>query len=211
MSYEANDEVERLQAWWKAYGGAVIMGIVLGGLLLAGITYWRHHKQEQAQTASMVYVELETAANSKNLSAVEAAAARLTKEFAATPYAGKAALILAQQKYAANDVAGARAQLQWAVDHAKEPALRHVARLRLARVLLAHNEVDAAARLVEVKDRAGFVADYEELKGDVLHRQGKAEEARAAYAAARAALPANAAYARVLDMKRDGIAAEPKP
>ena len=211
MSYEANEEVERLQAWWKAYGGAVVMGIVLGGLLLAGITYWRHHKQEQAQSASAVYMQLETDLDGKNTAAVETAATRLIKDFAGTPYAGKAALILAQQKYAANDVAGARAQLEWALDNAKEPALRHVARLRLARVLLAHNEVEAAARLLEVKDRGGYVAYYEELKGDVLHRQGKSDEARAAYAAARAALPANAAYARVLDMKRDGIAADTKP
>lgn len=211
MSYEANEEVERLQAWWKAYGGAVVMGIVLGGLLLAGITYWRHHKQEQAQSASAVYMQLETDLDGKNTAAVETAATRLIKDFAGTPYAGKAALILAQQKYAANDVAGARSQLEWALDNAKEPALRHVARLRLARVLLAHNEVEAAARLLEVKDRGGYVAYYEELKGDVLHRQGKSDEARAAYAAARAALPANAAYARVLDMKRDGIAADTKP
>ena len=211
MSYETNEEVERLQTWWKTYGGAVIAGIVLGGLLLAGISYWRYHKQEQAQTASAIYTQLETDLSSKNTTAVEAAATRLVKEFAATPYAGKAALILAQQKYAANNIAGARTQLQWAIDNAKEPALRHVARLRLAHVLLAHNEVEAAARLLEVKDRGGFVASYEELKGDVLHRQGKANEARAAYAAARAALPANAAYARVLDMKHDAIAPEAKP
>lgn len=211
MSYEANEEVERLQAWWKSYGGAVIIGVVLGGLLLAGISYWRHYQQERAQTASALYAQMETELGSKNAAAVATAATRLMNDFAATPYAGKAALILAQQKYVANDIAGARTHLQWALDRAKEPALRHVARLRLARVLLAHNEVDAAARLLEVKDRAGFVADYEELKGDVLQRQGKADEARAAYAAARAALPANAAYARVLDMKRDAIAAEPKP
>lgn len=211
MNYEANEEVERLQSWWKAYGGAVILGIVLGGLLLASITYWRQHKQEQAQTASAVYRQLETDLETKNAAAVEAAAKRLIKDFAATPYAGKAALILAQQKYAANDIADARAQLQWALDNAKEPALRHVARLRLARVLLAHNEVEAAARLVETKERDGFVAEYEELKGDVLYRQGKADDARAAYAAARAALPANAAYARVIEMKRDAIAADAKP
>lgn len=211
MSYDTNEEVERLQAWWKAYGGAVIMGIVLGGLLLAGITYWRHHKQEQAQAASALYTQLETDLASKNVAAVETAAARLVNDFAATPYAGKAALILAQQKFAANDIAGARAQLQWALDNAKEPALRHVARLRLARVLLAHNEAEAAARLLEVKDRAGFEAEYEDLKGDVFHRQGKADVARAAYAAARAALPANAAYARVLEMKHDAIAPEARP
>lgn len=211
MSYETNEEVERLQAWWKAYGGATIMGIVLGSLLLAGITYWRHYQQEQAQTASAIYTRLEADLDSKDPLAVEAAVVRLTNDFAATPYAGKAALILAQKKYAANDIAGARAQLQWALDNAKEPALRHVARLRLARVLLAHNEVEAAGRLLEVKDRAGFVAEYEELKGDVLHRQGKADVARAAYAAARAALPANAAYARVLEMKHDAIAPETSP
>lgn len=210
MSYETNEEVERLQAWWKAYGGAVIMGVVLGGLLLVGITYWRNHKQDQAQAASAIYTRIEAAATAKNPAAIDADANRLIKEFAGTPYAGKAALLLAKQKHDANDIAGARQQLQWAMENAKEPALRHVARLRLARVMLSHNEVDGAARLLEIKDRDGFVADYEELKGDVLHKQAKGAEARAAYEAARAALPANSAYARVLEMKRDD-AAGPSP
>lgn len=211
MSYEANEEVERLQTWWKAYGGAVIMGVVLGGLLLAGITYWRTHKHDQAQAASALYTRLEADMTAKNATAVDASASRLIKEYAGTPYAGKAALALAKQKYAANDVAGARQQLQWAMDNAKEPALRHVARLRLARVLLAQNEVDGAARLLDVKDRDGFVAEYEELKGDVLLKQAKATEARAAYEAARTALPADSAYARILEMKRDDVAAGPTP
>lgn len=211
MSYEANEDVEQLQAWWKAYGGAVIMGVVLGGLLLVGLTYWRSHKQDQAQGASALYTQLEADSTAKNAPAVDATATQLMKEFAGTPYAGKAALVLAKQKYDANDVAGARQQLQWAMDNAKEPALRHVARIRLARLLLAQNEVDGAARLLEVKDRAGFVADYEELKGDVLYKQAKGVEARAAYEAARAALPANSPYARVLEMKRDDAAAGSNP
>lgn len=206
MSYEANEDVERLQTWWKTYGGAIIMGVVLGGLLLAGISYWRNHKQDEAQAASAIYTRLEADFGAKNASAVDASANRLMKDFAGTPYAGKAALILAKQKYNANDVAGARQQLQWAMENAKEPALRHVARLRLARLMLAQNEVDGTARLLEVKDRGGFVADYEELKGDVLQRQAKGVEARAAYAAALAALPANSAYARILEMKRDDVA-----
>lgn len=207
-TYDSNEELDRVKTWWKTYGNAVIFGVVLGALMLTGLHYWNRHKTEQAQAASALYMQMDTDYNQKKIEAVQTAGAQLMKDYAATPYAGKAALYLAKISYERNDLASARAQLQWAIDNGKEPGIKHVARIRLGRILLAANEYDAALRLTAVDDQLGFASAYSELKGDVLLRQGKTEEARAAYRAAREALLQGSAYTRVLDKKLDALGAE---
>jgi predicted negative regulator of RcsB-dependent stress response len=62
--------------------------------------------------------------------------------------------------------------------------LKRLARLRLARVLLASGDNEAALRQLDgvSADSLGkFQGVYQELKGDVLAATGRIEEARAAY------------------------------
>lgn len=210
VTHDPQEELERVKAWWKTYGTAVITGVIFGIVLLVGINYWRSYKAQQADAASALYEQVVRSAEQKNAEQARAAGKTLMEEYASTPYAGKAALFLAKIDFDAGDIAGARSQLQWAVDHAKEEAVRHTARLRLGRIALSQNEADAALKLVDVKDTNGFESEYQELRGDALVMLGKASEARAAYTAARAALPQNSPYARVLDMKLDDLGPEKK-
>ncbi|MDH5738535.1 MAG: tetratricopeptide repeat protein, partial [Gammaproteobacteria bacterium] len=62
-----------------------------------------------------------------------------------------------------------------------EDAIAHVARQRLARVLLARGEADAALELVESEDAPGFQSAYSEIRGDIYVSQGKQMQARQAY------------------------------
>lgn len=205
---DSEDQLERVKAWWKTYGGAVTIGVVLGVALIAGVNFWKQHRGEQAQAAAGLYEQL-LSKNTDQRDAAKTLAKQLKDQYAATVYAGKAALYLAKLSFDAKDLTDARSQLQWAIDHAKEPAMRHVARLRLARLMLAQGEIDAAWKLANVKDRDGFDSSYEELKGDILLKQNKPNEARTAYRAARDALSPNSGYGRVLDMKLAELG--PKP
>lgn len=202
------EEFERVKAWWKAYGSAVITGVVIGVALLVGVNYWRSYKHQQAVAASTLYEQLVQAAGQKNAEQVRATGKTLVQDYAATPYAGKAALYLAKTAYDAGDVAAARAHLEWAVDSAKEEAVRHAARLRLGRLLLSQRELEPALGLLEVKETGGFESQYQELRGDILLAQGKVAEARQAYRAARESLSQGSPYARVLDMKLDNLGPE---
>jgi predicted negative regulator of RcsB-dependent stress response len=83
--------------------------------------------------------------------------------------------------------------------------------LRLARILLDSGDKEAALALLTVKDRAGFEAEYEELKGDVHVSQGQREAARAAYREALKYLPSESPYAPILKMKLDDLGPEPAP
>jgi len=70
------------------------------------------------------------------------------------------------------------------VDNGDDAALRDIARLRLAAVLLDEGKhADALARL-NAAPVASLKARFEDLRGDVLAASGKPAEARAAYQAA---------------------------
>ena len=68
---------------------------------------------------------------------------------------------------------GAKAQLQWAVDHAKDDEYKQIAKLRLASLLLDEKAYDAGLALLSgtpVDAFKGLVADR---RGDLLAAQGK--------------------------------------
>ena len=204
-THNTDEELEKQKSWWQSYGNSVIAGIVLGVALLGGITYWKQHKSERASQASTLYDTFIIGVRQNNVVAMNDAGSRLVSDYSATPYAGKAALILAKQNYDTKDVEGARKHLQWALDHATETATRHMAGLRLARILMEQGALEPALKLANVSDMGGFVSEYQELRGDILLAQGKKAEARKAYTLALAELAKGSAYERVLKMKRDDL------
>jgi predicted negative regulator of RcsB-dependent stress response len=208
-SYQTDDEqLERLKAWWKQYGRYVVYGLVLGGLVVAGVNYWRDFKATRAESASGLYQGMMTAYQAKKTDTAKSEATKLVNDYAGTPYAGKAALLLAKIAFDAGDRTGARTQLSWAMDHATEAAVRHAARLRLGHLMLDQGDVDQALALAEVKDQDGFESQYQELRGDVFVKKGRVAEARTAYRRALETLPAGSPYAQVLSMKFDDLGAE---
>ena len=206
--YEQSDASEKLKNWWKNYGNALILGIVLGSSALGGIKYWQHYTAKQTEAASQLYEQLTQNYQMRAAAKVDEIGNTLMQEYASTPYAGKAALVLAKMRFDNKDLKTARQHLQWAMDKASEAAVRHVARLRLARLLLDQAELDAALELTGVKDQGGFEADYLELKGDVLKAKGRNDEARTAYRAALEQLTKESPYRPVLAMKLDDLGPE---
>jgi hypothetical protein len=47
--YNPVDQLANLKAWWKQYGNALIVGIVIGLVLLAGGNYWKQYKIKRAE------------------------------------------------------------------------------------------------------------------------------------------------------------------
>jgi predicted negative regulator of RcsB-dependent stress response len=210
-AYSPDDQLAMLKHWWSQYGRALIAGVVIGALLLAGGNYWRHYKIKRAETASLLYENLLADLQQGKADAVSAAATKLVQDYEATPYAGKAALLLARQRFDVNDIAGARTQLEWAMQHATEAAVQHSARLRLGRLLLDQGDSAAVLALVNIKDTNGFASEYEELKADALLAQGDRAGAQRAYQAAIEKLPRGSSYLPLLAMKRNNLGAETLP
>ena len=205
-AYISDDEqLERAKALWKAYGRYLIYGVLLGVVVVLGLNYWHRYKAREGETASVIYGQVLEAVQQKQPKAAVDLAGQLMKGYAGTPYAGDAALVLARQSFDAGDLASARNQLKWAMENATQSSVRLAARFKLARVLLDQGQPDAAAKLLAVKDRTGFESEYDELKGDVLVKQGRPNQARAAYEQALNTLPEGSPYASLLKMKLDNL------
>lgn len=209
-AYTDQHEIEKLQAWWKEYGTALIAGVLLGTALLFGIKYWRQHQEQQRVDASALYMQLVDATQQNRIDTVRDIGNRLTADYTATPYAAAAGLHVAQALYRAGKTDEAMQQLRWVTDNAADAALAHAGRLRHARLLLAAAKPEEALMLANVKDVDGFQAEYEELRGDILVALQRPDEARDAYRKALGAA-AGGSYQQILAMKLDELGAGKTP
>ncbi len=209
-SYSEHEELEQLKVWWKEYGTSLVVGVLLGIGILVGYRYWIQHQATEREAASAAYDQMLGELHAKKPDA-RIQGEKLLNEYSSTPYASMAALLLARQAHEAGDKALARQRLEWALAHAKDAATQHAARLRLARLLLDAGEVAAVMPLLDIKDTAGFEAEYLELKGDVALAQGQKGAARSAYSEALKHVSAGSAYTAVITMKLDDLGTEKNP
>ncbi|MDD9811755.1 MAG: tetratricopeptide repeat protein [Gammaproteobacteria bacterium] len=146
---------------------------------------------------------------SETAAAIRDTAEELMADYAATPYAVHAAFALAKLSVERGELAPAAQSLQWILDHTggDDAVLRHIARLRLASVLLAQNEAERAIELLRrpVDATTGFTARYDELRGDAHLQSGDSDAARDAYRRGLDALSADSIGHFLLKLKLDNL------
>lgn len=187
MSYASDDEqLESLQRWWRENGRSVIAGVVIAIIAVVGWQQWQSYQRERAEAASTEYMAfLEEIRKEDGAEAGVRRGEALLEKYGSTAYGPLTAFWLAQYHVEHDQLDQAAARLRWALDEADSDAVRHVARLRLARVLLAQDKADEALALIDPQPaNAAFASQYQELRGDILAAQGKRDEAVAAYRSA---------------------------
>jgi len=207
---EEQEQIDDLKAWWERYGGTVTVALVLGLLVAAGIQGWRWYQGHRAESASVLYSAVSEAVRAKDSAKAKDAIAELTNHYASTGYAPRAELLYAKMLYDAGDRDGAKAQLQWVVDHGSQDELKAIARYRLAQVQIDEKQYDAALATLDAKHPDAFDGLYADLRGDALVAAGRPADARAAYENALAKLDPKSAYRNFVQVKHDAIAQAPK-
>ena len=180
---EEQEQLATLKAWWKQYSNLVIGTVTLALLMLAAWNGWRWYQRTQALEASSLYESLQAAARTNDVKAARDAAGTILEKYSGTAYAPLAALVSAKVNHQAGELKTARAQLQWAVDHARQEDMRSIARLRLAMVMMDEGAFDEATKTIEAKPAEGFEGLFHSARGDILLAQKKRADARATYAA----------------------------
>ncbi|HID81843.1 MAG TPA: tetratricopeptide repeat protein [Chromatiales bacterium] len=208
--YPTTDEeqVEVIKKWWAENGRYLIAGVVLGLAGLFGWNYWQDYTKDRAMQGSTVFAQLQQSIQKKDVTAANDALKLLREKYAATPYAEMGSLAIAGFSATQGDLAAAEENLRWAMEKAKLPEARDVARLRLAAVLNAGKKYQQALDLLEQEALpAVYTSLVEEYRGDALRGLGKLSEARAAYSRALLTAGGRAEY---LQWKHDdlGIAGE---
>ncbi|AOI70541.1 hypothetical protein WM03_04930 [Burkholderia ubonensis] len=199
MSYHDEQEsIESLKAWWARWGNLTTWIVLAALVVAAGFNGWNFWQRRQAAQASGLYEQVQKAAASNDKATMARAAADMEDKYGGTPYAQMTALAAAKVLYAAGDAAGAKTQLQWAVDHAKDDEYKQIAKLRLASLLLDEKAYDAGLALLSGTPIDAFKGLVADRRGDLLAAQGKADDARAAYKLALDSLPKEDMSARQL-------------
>lgn len=199
------EQVERLREWWKQYGKSIIAGLIVAILAAWGVQSWRANQAEHRQAASAEYSQMLSLLDSDSKQAM-GVADRLISDYDDTVYASMAALLYASLAADQGDWKLASKQLQWVLDNADEDALQHIARLRLARVMLQQGDADKALAQLKDIEVKGFAAEYDEVRGDAYLAKGDKAKAREAYSSALAKADLQR-DTRLLQMKLDDLTA----
>ena len=112
---------------------------------------------------------------------------------------------LAQHAATNGDLATAVTALQTVATDADDSNLQALANIRLARVLLAQQQYDAALAAVQAEMPSAYQAAAAELQGDIYADQGQNEQAREAYQ--RALASEGESLTPALELKLNSLAA----
>jgi predicted negative regulator of RcsB-dependent stress response len=205
---EEQEQLATLKSWWKEHGNLVLTAITLALAVFAAWNAWNWYRDRQAIQAAALYEQLEKAARANDLKAARDAAGTLLENYPGTAYGPMAALVSARVHYQAGDVKTAKAQLEWAVEHAKSDEMKALAQLRLAHVLLDEGAPEEALKAISGTPPKSFEPLFEALRGDIYLVQKKAAEARTAYKAALDKTDVRDAQSRqLLQLKIDALGA----
>ncbi len=207
LDLQEQEQLDTIKAWWKDNGNKVLGVVLIVVVAMGGWRGWQYYQNKQAAEAATLYAEFTKQLQSNDANRINDAAAAVMDKYASTAYASRAALLAAQVNENTKDMARAKTQLQWTIDHAGEATLKDVARLRLAAILLDEKAYDAAMKLLNAAHPDSFNGLYADLKGDVLSAQGKTDEARTAYRLAYEKTDAKSMYRNLIQMKLDALGA----
>lgn len=205
LDLQEQEQVDALKGWWKTNGKWVLGAVVIALLGFAGVQFWKNHQAQQAGEAAKLYAEVEKQTLSNDPKRVNDAVAALVDKFGSSAYAPRAQLLAVQVNVQAKDLARAKTQLQWVIEHSSETGLQDIAHLKLASILLDEKNYDGALKQLDATHPEAFTGLYADLRGDVLSAQGKTEEAKAAYKQALDKIEAKSMYRSLVQLKLDGL------
>ena len=206
---EEQEQISEIKAWREKYGTLVTAVVLAVALSSVGWQAWNWYQRKQAGEAAVLYVTAVNAGSANDPQKVREAAGQLIEKHSGSAYAAMGALIAGKVQAESGDYKNAAILLAWVGEHGESPAIRDMARLRLAAVQLDEGSFDSALKTLEASPGEGYALAFADLKGDVLAAQGKPVEARAAYEAALAvaASSSDAQLRELLQAKMDALGA----
>ncbi len=163
---------------------------VVGAILGAGFfAYTQHQKHKKIEIASGLYEGVLKSMSQNNFKKAAEDAEMLVKQ-SPEPYSSLGAMVLARIAIDKNDVPTAISHLTFAMKVGKNGPIEHIARVRLARILLGDEQYDEALKVLnDSNEPQDFVALYEETKGDIYLKKNDPLKAKTSYDAALKATP----------------------
>jgi predicted negative regulator of RcsB-dependent stress response len=202
------EQIQQLKTWLKQYGITILVGIVVGLIATTSWHYWKSYHNKILVHASGIYDEMLELRAQNNAYGAAIQAQKLLNHYRKTPYAAIANLLLARDAVLKRNYPAAIQQLNEVIAHSHNSSLREIARIRMARILIADQKPDAALDLLKKLDDENFLGLVDETRGDAYLAKQDPTSARQAYKLALQELP-NAEVTRpILEMKFTNLTPE---
>lgn len=195
---DEHEQSERVLAWLRRNGAALVGGIVLGLALIYGWKWWQARQASEQAAAATRYQAAVEAISSGNLAEkakIEAFEPGLYRTLGSLAVAN-AQLEQSQRDAAIETLRSIRVE---------DPALRAIVDERLARLLIDADQAEAALKLLAPIDTVGAL----ETKGDAYFALGQRERARESYSRALTQLEVDAPQRRLLELKLTQVGGTP--
>ncbi|MFI4890901.1 MAG: YfgM family protein [Steroidobacterales bacterium] len=164
-----DEQWEAIKRWTTENGPWLVAGVALGAALLLGYRFYQGHRSAQELNAAAEFDAMTAAIDANDPAGVRRTGAALLKDYPSTPYADQAELMLARLAVDDGLLANAVDPLTHVMNTSKDTQLRHIARLRLARVLIDQGKPDQAISLLAAVAPDKFAPRYHEVRGDALY------------------------------------------
>lgn len=196
---DEHEQSRRVQDWLRRNGAGLVGGIALGLAAVYGWRWWQDERVGRQMRAGDAYQQA--------VDAVEAQGVAAAAKVAALPegnYRSLASLALAKAQVDAGQRDAALATLRSAMP--KDPALREVVELRIARLLL-----DGKKGAEALKSVRGDSAAVEELRGDAQVALGNRTAARESYRKALLKAEVGSPQRSLIELKYTQVGGTPAP
>jgi len=193
------EQAEQLRQWLRENWIWLVAGVVLtlGGYY--GYRWWESRVATRSLAAGERFAAMLDAIAAGKKDEGLRIADEVTGAYADTPYADQATLVLARLDVDAGNLAAAEGRLAGVAAGSKDPDLRIVARLRLARVQLADGRYDDALASLDAVATPALDPRVLELRGDVKLAQGEKAAALDLWRRAQDAMKADPAAGGLID------------
>lgn len=195
------EQIQIIKNWWKKYGNTILLSVILVLGASFGWRFWHNYKNKRAAQASVLYEQMISANTASKISDFKLFATHLIKDYASTPYASLASLLLAEQAVNANNLALAKQDLQWVIEHGSNDSFQQIARIRKARILIADQQLQPASQLLQQVDDKAFMPAINETRGDIFAAQGDKTKALQIYKQALHEVTQKSVMRSMLEMK----------
>ena len=209
LDLEEQEQLAELKHFWNQWGNLITWVLILVFGSIAAWNGWNYWQREQAIKASVLYDEVDKAAQAGDADMAQRAFEDAKERYPRTAYAAQAGLLAAKVLADKGKADAARAALSWVSENASEAEYSAIARLRLAGLLLDQKAYDEALKLLSAGMPKEFEALAADRRGDIYMAQGKKAEAQAEYEKAYKGLPATVDYRLLVEAKLTALGAAP--
>jgi predicted negative regulator of RcsB-dependent stress response len=203
--YNSYEQAERAREWVKSNIGAIIVGVLLALAALFGFNRYQRAQDVKHEIAASKFDAYIKTVEAKNLDEAAKLATQAQVEKSAPIYTSLIALYGSKQALDAGKTADSEKALREAVTSAPSKALRGIASIRLARVLVgAGKPAEAESALANVDEKL-FEVELAKVRGDIALAKGKRDDAKVQFEKALAKLDSGAPDRVELQQKLDDL------